>query len=136
MKKYETKIAKLPSMQPEAFAEIISGLYQGKPLLGPQGILTQIAKDLTQLALQGEMDSHLTDNNLESVNNRRNGYTTKTMKTAAGTFDLETPRDRNGTFEPQIVKKRQTILTDELDRPSVKERVKRATSPNCCFLDN
>ena len=115
MKNLETKIAKLPSMQPEAFAEIISGLYQGKPLLGPQGILTQITKDLTQLALQGEMATHLIDNNLESLTNRRNGYTSKTMKTAAGSFELETPRDRNGTFEPQIVKKRQTILTDELD---------------------
>ena len=37
-------IAKLPSMQPEAFAEIISGLYQGKPLLGPQGILLKSLK--------------------------------------------------------------------------------------------
>jgi putative transposase len=40
---------------------------------------------------------------------------TKTVKSASGTFKLETPRDRNGTFEPQIVKKRQTILTAELD---------------------
>jgi putative transposase len=115
MKDLEIKIAKLPSMQPAAFAEIISGLYQGKPLLGPQGILTQITKDLTQLALQGEMDTYLTEDNLESPHNRRNGYTSKIMKTAAGSFELETPRDRNCTFEPQIVKKRQTILTDELD---------------------
>ena len=115
MKNLETKIAKLPSMQPAAFAEIISGLYQGKPLLGPQGILTQITKDLTQLALQGEMDTYLAENNLENSGNRRNGYTSKIIKTAAGSFELETPRDRNCTFEPQIVKKRQTILTDELD---------------------
>jgi putative transposase len=40
---------------------------------------------------------------------------TKTVKSASGTFKLETPRDRNGTFELQIVKKRQTILTAELD---------------------
>ena len=61
------------------------------------------------------MDTHLSENHLENTGNRRNGKTSKIMKTAAGSFDLETPRDRDSTFEPQIVKKRQTILTDELD---------------------
>ena len=37
------------------------------------------------------------------------------MKTGAGSFELEVPRDRNSTFEPQLVKKRQTILNEELD---------------------
>ncbi|MGP9417351.1 IS256 family transposase, partial [Halomonas sp. AOP7-E1-9] len=48
--------------------------------------------------------------------NRKNGGSPKTMKSPAGRFELTTPRDRNGTFEPQIVKKHQTQLTDELER--------------------
>ncbi|WP_367364791.1 IS256 family transposase [Candidatus Tisiphia endosymbiont of Nedyus quadrimaculatus] len=95
--------------------EIIQGLYQGKPLLGPSGLLTSLVKDFTELALEGEMDYHLLENSLEQGSNRRNGINTKTMKTATGSFELETPRDRNGSFEPQLIKKRQTILNEELD---------------------
>ena len=47
--------------------------------------------------------------------NRRNDKGTKTVKHSAGSFDLETPRDRDGTLEPQIVKKRQTVLNHALD---------------------
>ncbi|MCX2806736.1 transposase, partial [Microbulbifer thermotolerans] len=52
----------------------------------------------------------------EDKPNRKNGHTSKTMKSSAGSFELDTPRDRAGTFEPQIVKKHQTQLTDELER--------------------
>lgn len=90
-------------------------MYSGKPLFGKEGLLTSLVKELTQVALQAEMDLHLADESLESGNNRRNGVTTKTVKTSSGSFELETPRDRNSTFEPQIIKKRQTVLTDELD---------------------
>ena len=99
----------------DSCAEIIRGLYQGKPLLGPNGLLTSLVKDLTKIALQGEMDAHLSNNSLEQGNNRRNGISTKTMKTSSGSFELEVPRDRNGSFEPQLIKKRQTILNEELD---------------------
>jgi len=48
--------------------------------------------------------------------NRRNGFNKKSIKgTSDGTFELETPRDRNGTFEPQIVKKHQTTISDEIE---------------------
>jgi putative transposase len=72
-------------------------------------------KDLTQIALQGEMDNHLQENSLEEGNNRRNGIGTKKVKMAGGSFDLEVPRDRNSSFEPQLIKKRQTVLNEELD---------------------
>lgn len=49
------------------------------------------------------------------THNRRNGKTKKMVSGESGTFELETPRDRNGSFEPQIVKKRQTVITEELD---------------------
>ena len=53
METLKEKIERLPSLKSDALKEIIHGMYQGKPLLGPQGLLTQIAKDLTQIALQG-----------------------------------------------------------------------------------
>ena len=55
MEQLKEKIEKLPSLKPEALKEIILEIYQGKPLLGPKGLLTQIAKDFTQLALPGEI---------------------------------------------------------------------------------
>lgn len=111
----EQQVSKLPSTSNEAMAEILMGLYAGKPLLGSGGLLTQLVKDLTQIALQGEMDSHLSETALEECGNRRNGITRKTVKTAGGSFELESPRDRNGSFEPQLIKKRQTVLNEELD---------------------
>ena len=113
MKNLERKISRLPSLQNEALQEIIKGMYEGKPLLGPQGLLTRIAKDLIEMSLEAEMEVHLEDNSLENGANRRNGLTSKTMKASSGSFELEVPRDRNGSFEPQMVKKRQTIMVPE-----------------------
>lgn len=77
--------------------------------------MTQLVKDVTEIALQGEMDTHLQENSLEEGSNRRNGFKKKTVKGSGSSFELEVPIDRNSSFEPQIVKKRQTVLNDELD---------------------
>jgi transposase-like protein len=95
------------------FETALRGLRAGQDLHGPQGILTPLIKQLTEAALQGEIEQHLTQ---EVKPNRRNGYTRKTIKAASGNFELDTPRDRAGTFEPQIIRKNQTYLTDELER--------------------
>jgi len=47
--------------------------------------------------------------------NRKNGKTRKTLKTSVGRIDLDTPRDRAGTFEPQFIKKHQTSGSDEIE---------------------
>jgi len=91
----------------------IQALRDGKGLNGEEGILTPLIKQLTEAAMQAELDEHLTS---EDAPNRRNGRTSKTMKSPAGAFVLDTPRDRAGTFSPQLVKKHQTHLTDELER--------------------
>lgn len=91
----------------------IKALREGKDLSGQDGILTPLIKQLTEAAMKAELDEHLTS---DDTPNRRNGSTSKTMKSPAGEFELKTPRDRSGTFEPQIVKKHQTHLTDELER--------------------
>jgi putative transposase len=91
----------------------IQALREGKDLSGKDGIFTPLIKQLTEAAMQAELEEHLA---AEEHPNRKNGTTSKTMKTPAGEFELKTPRDRAGTFEPQIVKKHQTHLTDELER--------------------
>lgn len=114
-KQIEKRVLDLPSISNESLAQITQGLYAGKPLFGNGGLFTQLLKDLTQVALQGEMDAHLSDTGLEESSNRRNGISRKTMRTSGGTFELESPRDRNGSFEPQLIKKRQTVVNEELD---------------------
>ena len=73
----EQQVRALPSMQEGAMLDIIKGMYQGKPLLGSGGLLTSLVKELTQVALQGEMDAHLSDTGLEEGGNRRNGIRSK-----------------------------------------------------------
>ena len=93
--------------------EAIAHIKAGKPLNGKDGLLTPLIKQLTEAALQAEQEAHLAS---DDQPNRKNGTTPKTVKTGAGSFELNTPRDRAGTFEPQLVKKHQTHLTDDLER--------------------
>jgi len=96
-------------------AQISSAIYEGRPLSGENGVLTQLIKKALEASLEGELDSHLSENSLEEGGNRRNGFKSKTVKSSFGSFDLETPRDRQSSFDPQVVKKRQTVLNEELD---------------------
>lgn len=95
------------------FSTALKAIQEGKPLLGREGILTPLIKNLTEAALEGELDSHL---GREITANRRNGKSRKTIKSLNGNFELRTPRDRDGTFSPQLVKKHQTTLNDEIER--------------------
>ena len=76
-------VTNLPSIQNEALLDTIKGIYADKPLLGQNGLLTNSIKDLTQISLQGEMDSHLQNSSLKQGSNPINGIATKTMKTAS-----------------------------------------------------
>lgn len=70
-------------------------------------------KQLTEAALQAELEAHLES---DEKPNRKNGFGKKTLKAPSGSFELNTPRDRAGTFEPQLIKKHQTYLSDEIER--------------------
>jgi len=94
------------------FNDAVKKLQDGKSLNGKDGVLTSLVKQLTEAALQAEIELHL-DNDKQS--NRKNGSSSKTIKSSVGSFELNTPRDRNGSFEPQLVKKNQTTLSDEID---------------------
>ena len=98
------------------FNEILAEFRSGKKLTGKGGLLAPLIKQLTEAALEAEVESHIANDVLGGKSNRRNGFNKKTIKgTSDGTFELETPRDRNGTFEPQIVKKHQTTISDEIE---------------------
>lgn len=94
------------------FEEALKALQSGQAITGKDGVLAPLIKQLTEAALEGELDSHIAN---DVVPNRRNGKTKKTVKSSSGSFELETPRDRAGTFEPTVVKKYQTSVSDEIE---------------------
>ena len=95
------------------FNKALEQLQSGKALTGEDGVLTPLIKQLTEASLKAELNQHLDS---ETEPNRKNGSSKKTIKSSVGQFELETPCDRAGTFEPQLVKKNQTKLNDEIDR--------------------
>ncbi|MEL6629716.1 MAG: IS256 family transposase, partial [Bacteroidota bacterium] len=90
-------------------------LKNGDSLGGKDGILAPMIKRLLEASLEGELSSHLQEEKATDKKNRRNGKQSKRLKTGYGVIDLESSRDRAGSFEPQIVKKRQTTLGAGLD---------------------
>lgn len=95
------------------FNKALEQLQAGQGLTGKDGVLTPLIKQLTEAALKAELEHHLEN---DDSPNRKNGSSKKTVKTSVGQFELETPRDRDGSFEPQLVKKHQTKLTPEIDQ--------------------
>lgn len=95
--------------------EAMAKFQAGQSFTGKNGILTPLITQIVNAALEAEIEQHLDDCRASGDVNRRNGKTPKLLKTADGPAEVETPRDRAGTFEPQFVKKRQTILNDNLD---------------------
>lgn len=82
------------------FDNALKALQNGQALTGKDGILTPLINQLSEVALSAELDSHLIN---DAEANHRNGSTKKTVKAPTGSFELATPRDRNGSFEPQLV---------------------------------
>jgi putative transposase len=106
----------------EELADRLLGRAQaeGAELLGPDGLLSQVTKVVLERALGEEMTGHLGyekhDPAGRGSGNIRNGTTAKTVLTDVGAVDLAVPRDGNGSFEPQIVRKGQTRLEGYCDR--------------------
>ena len=96
--------------------EAMKGLYEGKKMGGTDGVFAPMLKHLLESMLEGELDHHLHESKASGETNRKNGKTKKTVRSLqSGHFELESGRDRNGTFEPKIVAKRQLIITEELE---------------------
>ena len=94
--------------------EIADELRSGKPLTGKDGAVTPLIKQFIEAALDGEMDEHLSQTREETAN-RRNGRTRKNLKSSLGGIEIFSPRDRDGSFNPQTIGKRQRILPGDLD---------------------
>jgi len=93
--------------------EALKQIKAGAKIDGKDGVLAPLVKQLTEAALQAELESHLTT---ELNKNRKNGKSSKTMKSSVGSFELDVPRDRNGSYDPQIVKKHQTHMSDHIEQ--------------------
>ena len=88
-------------------------LLSGKSLFGKEGAFAPMLKSFIEKALEAEMENHLSQSD-SSEKNKRNGKGKKTVKSGLGTFEIQTPTDRNSSFEPELIKKRQTILAENL----------------------
>lgn len=95
--------------------EAVNRLKSGDDLGGKDGILAPLIKDLLEASLDGELSHHLSEERAAGRSNRRNGKQSKRVKTTHGSIELESSRDRAGSFEPEIIGKRQTTLGEGLD---------------------
>src|SRR5512133_361014 len=95
--------------------KLLADYKNPEDIIGENGLLKQLTKALLERAMQAEMTEHLGyekhDQAGNNSGNSRNGKTTKALRGDFGELPLETPRDRNGTFEPKIVAKGQTRFT-------------------------
>jgi len=94
--------------------EAAKQIRSGKSLTGKEGVFTPLIKEILEAAMEGELDDHLEETR-EKEKNRRNGHSSKSLKSSLGAFEVLTPRDRNGTFEPETIEKRQRILPGDLE---------------------
>jgi len=91
----------------------LTQLKSGESLFGKDGAFAPMLKGFIETALQAEMEAHL-DEQQRKGGNKRNGKGRKTIKSSAGSFEIETPQDRQSNFDPQLIKKRETVLADSL----------------------
>lgn len=96
----------------EVIDELLKGYEKPEDIIGENGLLKQLTKALLERAMSAEMSAHLGydkhDPAGHNSGNSRNGASAKTVKGEFGEMEVQTPRDRNATFEPQILKKHQT----------------------------
>lgn len=99
--------------QQELEKKALDQFMSGKSLFGKDGAFAPLLKSFLEKALEAEMEGHLSEEE-RSKGNKRNGKSQKTVKSSEGTFELEVPTDRQSSFEPELVKKRQVILAENL----------------------
>ena len=100
--------------------QLLADCKSPEDLMGEQGLLRQLTKKLAERALEAEMEHHLgypkNSPSGKNTGNSRNGKTAKTVRSVHGELELEIPRDRNSSFEPQLVKKGEKQLAGFDDR--------------------
>jgi putative transposase len=100
-----------PDLPDGLIDELLAGARTPAEITGPEGLLARLTKRLVERAMAAELSEHLGYEHREAppggVGNARNGMTPKTLHTEHGSVRIEQPRDRAGSFEPQIVRKHQ-----------------------------
>lgn len=103
-----------------ALAQAILNEYQPESVEDMQDALKDIFGPMFEAMLQGEMQDHLgyekNDRQEKDGANRRNGYSTKTLKTSYGNVSIDVPRDRDSSFEPKVIPKRSTNVSGIEDK--------------------
>lgn len=94
--------------------ELSEQLIQGKPLTGHEGVFTPLLKRVLEASLEAEMDVHIEQSRTKG-SNRRNGRLGKQVQSSLGGFEVFTPRDRQGSFSPQTLPKRQRRISSDID---------------------
>lgn len=94
--------------------DLVDSVKSGKPLTGVDGVFTPLIKMVLEASLDGEISEHV--KSTKPAKNRRNGSGKKKMESSLGSFELQTPRDRNGSFDPQTVGKRQVTISSDIDK--------------------
>jgi len=117
LKKRRTNTPRMEDLIPDAKrrTEVLRRLYNNDSLLGEGGIFTDMLQSMINAALEGEIDYTLSTDSDTVTNNKRNGHTSKQVRSSAGTLDIRPPRDRDGVHEPVILKKWQRSLGTGID---------------------
>lgn len=100
---------------PQLYKRMKKHLYSKEPLLGEDSPFSELLQQMVDKMLDGEMEDFMSDQRKEATTNKRNGKTTKQVLSQAGPIYVNTPRDRHGSFEPELIGKRQRQLSSGLD---------------------
>jgi transposase-like protein len=113
VKKVEKEVA---VFDVEKVQEKLKNIKSLSDLTGSNGVIQEMIKQTVERILNGEQEAHLGyepyKKSDKSHENSRNGYSSKTLKTSSGEVEIEIPRDRKGTFEPQFIAKHQSFDPD------------------------
>ena len=112
---------KITEQQLEKFNEGLNHATSVEELIGRDGLITELFKDTLQSMMEAELTHHLgyqkgkgsrTSKYQQRISNKRNGHTTRTLRSSMGEMELLQPRDREGSFEAQILEKNTSSVTN------------------------
>ena len=123
------------SPERQALREMVNGYLKENPVKNGtdvNALMREMMSVILEGSLDGEMDEELGyskyDFRNKETDNSRNGYNSKTLHTSYGDMELDVPRDRNGEFEPKIVKKYQNTLTQDMEEKIISMYAKGMTT--------
>lgn len=99
----------------ELYERMKQRLYSKEPMFGDGSPFSELLQTMVNKMLEGEVDYHIENDQLIGNKNKRNGYTKKQVITSSGPIEVLTPRDRNSTFDPELIGKRERVLHSGLD---------------------